>query len=106
MANTYHLGTNLKLWQNTRIMPDASLQQEVHLSAQGRVVIPVALRRALGFHAGDALVARNEDGRLVIEKADIIKQRLKARFTAASDRSLASELMKDRHDEAKKENRR
>jgi AbrB family looped-hinge helix DNA binding protein len=85
-------------------MTDFSLQQEIHLSAQGRVVIPVALRRALGFHAGDALVARSEDGRLVIEKADIIKQRLKARFMPASERSLAAELMKDRRDEAKKEN--
>ena len=85
-------------------MTDFILQQEIHLSAQGRVVIPAALRRALGFHAGVALVARSEDGRLVIEKADIIKQRLKARFTAVSDRSLAAELVKDRREEAKKEN--
>ena len=85
-------------------MADINLQQEVHLSDQGRVVIPAALRRALGFHAGDALVARSEDGRLVIEKADIIKQRLKARFTPASGRSLAAELVQDRREQAKKQN--
>ena len=84
-------------------MTDSSLQQEVHLGAQGRVVIPAALRRALGFRVGDALVARNEDGRLIIEKAEMIKQRLKARFREASGRSLSCELMKDRREEAKKE---
>ena len=85
-------------------MTDIGLQQEVYLRDQGRVVIPAALRRALGFHAGDELVARSEDGRLVIEKPDVIKRRLKARFEAASDRSLSAELLKDRRAEAKKEN--
>jgi AbrB family looped-hinge helix DNA binding protein len=85
------------------IVTEPSQQQEVHLGAQGRVVIPAALRRALGFHTGDALVARNEDGRLIIEKAEIIKQRLQARFKEAAGRSLSSELIKDRRKEAKEE---
>jgi AbrB family looped-hinge helix DNA binding protein len=94
----------IKMWHTLNIVADSNQQQKVHLGAQGRVVIPAALRRALGFRAGDALVARNEDGRLVIEKAEIIKLRLKARFREASGRSLSSELMKDRREEAKKGN--
>jgi AbrB family looped-hinge helix DNA binding protein len=37
-------------------------------------VIPAPLRRSLGLGEGDRLVARQESGRLVLEKADQIKQ--------------------------------
>ena len=47
---------------------------EVHLGRQGRLVIPVALRQKLGFEAGDRLVAREEAGRLVLEKQEMVKQ--------------------------------
>ncbi len=87
-------------------MSDYSLQREVQLSEQGRLVIPAQLRRALGFEPGDILVARTEDGRLIIEKTEIIKQRLKARFAVANKRSLADELIKERREEAKLDQRR
>jgi AbrB family looped-hinge helix DNA binding protein len=77
---------------------------EVHLGRQGRLVIPVALRQLLGFEAGDKLVAREEAGRLILEKQAMVKQRLKARFIQLpKERSLADELIEERRKEAKTE---
>lgn len=77
---------------------------EVHLGRQGRLVIPSALRRKLGFKAGDALIARQEEGRLVLEKTETIKLRVKARFSQVpDDTSLADELIAERREDAKKE---
>ena len=77
---------------------------EVHLGRQGRLVIPAALRRLLGFEEGDTLVAREEAGRLVLEKPEMIKQRLKARFAQVpNDRILVDELIVERREEAKRE---
>lgn len=50
---------------------------EVRLGPQGRLVIPVQLRRLLGFESGDMLVARLEGGRLILEKREAIRRRLK-----------------------------
>lgn len=41
------------------------------------LVIPASRRRALGFEEGDAVVASQELGRLLLEKPEQIKQRLK-----------------------------
>jgi AbrB family looped-hinge helix DNA binding protein len=85
-------------------MPDTVTQAEIQLGSQGRLVIPASLRRALGFNAGDRLVARLEEGRLILEKAETIKRRLKARFAKVSrDISLADELITERRDEARRE---
>ena len=85
-------------------MNELSKSVEVHLGRQGRLVIPAALRRLLGFEEGDTLVAREEAGRLVLEKQETIKQRLKARFALVPrDRSLVDELIAERREEAKKE---
>ena len=77
---------------------------EVHLGRQGRLVIPASLRRSLKFEEGDKLIAREESGRLVLEKQETIKQRLKARFNKVpQDRSLADELIAERREAAAKE---
>ncbi|MGH8520623.1 MAG: AbrB/MazE/SpoVT family DNA-binding domain-containing protein [Gammaproteobacteria bacterium] len=74
---------------------------------QGRLVIPAALRRTLGFEPGDTLVAHLEEGRLVLEKPETIKRRLKARFARLpKGKSLAAELLAERRDEAKRESER
>lgn len=79
-------------------------QTEVQLDPQGRLVIPAQLRRSLGFESGDSLIARTEDGRLILEKAGTIKQRLKNRFAhLPQTTSLAEELIADRREEAKRE---
>ena len=85
-------------------MNELSKSVEVHLGRQGRLVIPAALRRLLGFEEGDTLVAHEESGRLVLEKQEAIKQRLKARFAQVpNDRSLVDELITERRESANRE---
>jgi bifunctional DNA-binding transcriptional regulator/antitoxin component of YhaV-PrlF toxin-antitoxin module len=85
-------------------MPKSATQPEVHLDFQGRLVIPVPLRRSLRFAAGEHLIARIEDGRLVLEKAGTIKQRLKSRFAwLPLATSLAEELITEQREAAKRE---
>jgi len=85
-------------------MANLSRSVEVHLGRQGRLVIPVALRQLLGFEEGDTLVAREEAGRLVLEKPATVKQRLKNRFTQVpKDRSLVDELIAERREAAQRE---
>ena len=77
---------------------------EVQLGTQGRLVIPAQLRRLLGFESGDTLVARLENGRLILEKREAIRRRLKDRFARVPQgTSLASELLTERRREAERE---
>ncbi|WGV25878.1 AbrB/MazE/SpoVT family DNA-binding domain-containing protein [Halotia branconii] len=77
---------------------------EVRLGEQGRLVIPAALRKSLGFEPGDTLIARLEDGRLVLEKLETVQRRLKARFShVIKNTSLADELIAQRQEEAQRE---
>ena len=85
-------------------MNKLSKSVEVHLDRQGRLVIPATLRQLLGFEEGDKLVAREEAGRLILEKRDTIKQRLRAQMAKVPQgRSLANELIAERHEAAKRE---
>jgi AbrB family looped-hinge helix DNA binding protein len=61
-----------------------TLPTEGQLGPQGRLVIPAQLRRLLGFEPGDTLVARLENGRLILEKREAIRRRLKDRFARGS----------------------
>ncbi|MFO7629779.1 MAG: AbrB/MazE/SpoVT family DNA-binding domain-containing protein [Prochlorococcaceae cyanobacterium] len=77
---------------------------EVSLGRQGRLVIPAQLRRSLGLEEGDRLVARQEADRLVLEKPEQIKQRLKARFARVPvERRLVEELIAERRVESQRE---
>lgn len=77
---------------------------KVHLGRQGRIVIPASLRRSLELKEGDKLIAREDSGRLVLEKREVIKQRLKARFARVpQERSLADELIAERREAADNE---
>ena len=53
---------------------------EVRVGPQGRVVIPAPLRRSLGISQGEALVARIEEGRIILERPSQILGRLQARI--------------------------
>ena len=53
---------------------------EVQVGAQGRLVIPAALRKALGLKPGDRLIARQEGESLVLERREAIGKRLQDRF--------------------------
>jgi AbrB family looped-hinge helix DNA binding protein len=88
-------------------MGEPSASVEVSLGRQGRLVIPAPLRRSLGLAEGDRLVARQEADRLVLEKPEQIKQRLKARFAQVpSERRLVEELIAERREENRQEGER
>ena len=79
-------------------------KNEVRVGIQGRVVIPAHIRRALGIGPGQVLLARMEDGRLVLETPEQVLSRLYARFEMVPPGvSLADELIADRREAARKE---
>jgi len=54
--------------------------------------------------SGDRLLARQEADRLVLEKPEQIKQRLKARFAQVPvERRLVNELIAERREESRRE---
>ncbi len=77
---------------------------EVQVGAQGRVVLPAALRRALGIGTGDRLMVRQGGGRIVMEKREATLARLRSRFSGVPrEVSLADELIRERRAEAARE---
>lgn len=80
---------------------------EVQIGAQGRVVIPAQLRKALGLKTGDRLVARQVGDSLVLERKEAVIERLRERYRHIPEHvDLAEELIADRRAEAAKEARR
>jgi AbrB family looped-hinge helix DNA binding protein len=64
-------------------------------------VIPAELRRKLGISEGDELVAREEEGRLVIERrADVLKRIRRRLQELPADVSLVDDLLNERRREA------
>ena len=79
---------------------------EVTVGPQGRLVVPAPLRRRLGIEAGDVLVARAQDERLVLERRDAILARVRGRLAAVPDDvSMVDELIAERREEAAREDR-
>jgi antitoxin PrlF len=79
----------------------ASSHSELRVGEQGRIVIPVEIRRALSIDIGSTLVARVEKDKLILEKRDAVLQRLQSRFKKIpTGVSLADELIAERRAEA------
>jgi AbrB family looped-hinge helix DNA binding protein len=77
---------------------------EVQLGAQGRLVIPAHLRKALDLKPGERLLARREGESIVIERHSSLVKRLQARFAHISKEvCLADELIAERRMEANRE---
>lgn len=67
------------------------------LGQQGRLVIPVDMRSALGFAAGDRLHLRVVGTRIVIERpADAVTELRQLAATVPRSRSLVEELLDER----------
>ena len=84
-------------------MAYSKMHADVQFGAQGRIVVPAPIRKALGFQPGETLVARVEDDHLVIEKPESVERRIRARFRGAAGRSLADELITERREEARRD---
>lgn len=81
-----------------------SSSNEVQVGAQGRLVIPAALRKALQLKPGDRLVARQQGDALVLERREAIEQRLWQMFSdIPKDLSLVDDLIAERRAEAQRE---
>ena len=87
-------------------MSETTVHADVRLGAQGRLVVPASIRKALGFRPGETLVARIEDGHLVIEKPEAVERRLHDHFRKFEGRSLAEELIAERREEVRREGTR
>jgi bifunctional DNA-binding transcriptional regulator/antitoxin component of YhaV-PrlF toxin-antitoxin module len=82
-------------WHYIKTM--ASSQSELRVGEQGRIVIPIEIRRALSIDIGSTLVARIEKNKLILEKPDAVLQRLQSRFKKIpANVSLADELIAER----------
>ncbi len=77
---------------------------QVRLGPQGRLVVPVELRRELGLEEGTEMAIRSDGRRLILEPRAEVLRRLRRRFAHVPDGvSLAVELEADRKDEAQRE---
>lgn len=74
----------------------------VKIGPQGRIVVPVELRRELGIEPGDDLVAWVEDGKLVVQTRAETERELLAMFEGVEG-SMSEELIAERRREAARE---
>ncbi len=81
------------------------MQAKAKLNANGRVVIPAAVRRALDFRPGDELVMRVEDGelRLSTRRQALARARRMIRRYIPDGEDLTQSLIDDRRKEAARE---
>lgn len=85
----------------------ARISAEVIVGPQGRLVVPASIRRELRMEPGQVLLARAEDGRLVLEPREAVVARIRSQFAAATGgQSLAEELIAERREEARREEAR
>ncbi len=85
-------------------MATNSSSNEIQLGAQGRLVIPMALRKALHLKQGDRLVVRQAGESLVLERREAVVKRLRGLFAhIPDDVSLVDELIAERREEAARE---
>lgn len=75
----------------------------IAIGQNGRIVIPTAMRKALGLQEGQRLLLRLENQCIIMEKSADIVLKLQNRFRKIPV-SLADELIQERRQEAAKEN--
>jgi AbrB family looped-hinge helix DNA binding protein len=81
------------------------LLAKARLNANGRIVIPAAVRQALGLRPGDELIMRVEDGelRLSTRRQALARARRMIRRYIPGDEDLTQSLIDDRRAEAARE---
>jgi len=81
--------------------------QEIEMGSDGRLIIPVAMRKAMLIAPGNRVTAWVDDGELKIVGAQVglLKMQAKFRKYIPKDVCLVDELIKERREEAAKEER-
>ncbi len=84
---------------------NSPIYARTQLGANGRVVIPTAMREELGIKPGDPIVMELEDGVLRIESFMKRLGKIQDEIIqlVGPDRSLADELIAERREEARRE---
>src|SRR5207245_2292001 len=79
------------------LKPMSSAPVFVRLGPQGRLVVPVDIRRELSLDEGSELTIRSDGRRLILEPRAEVLRRLRGRFQRPTDEgaSLADELPAD-----------
>jgi AbrB family looped-hinge helix DNA binding protein len=87
------------LYQNDMILANLTM------APNGRVVIPANMRAELGWQSGGKLVARLEDGAVILEPLDAAVRRAQAmvRQYVPQDAGLVDELISERRAAAARE---
>ncbi len=78
----------------------------LEVGPQGRIVIPASIRKALNIQTGATLVARIEDGRLVLETQNQLLTQFYSRFAQARmqpGESIVDELIAEHRSESARE---
>ena len=85
--------------------PDVSQAVRLTVGKDGRILVPAAMRQALGFAPGATVVARARDGRLVLEEFHAGIRRVQTLFAEldTGEGSMADQLIAERHEEARRE---
>jgi len=83
----------------------ANLRANLTVAANGRIVIPAEIRAALGVKDGGKLIARVENGALVLESIHTAVARAQAmvRKYVPAGTNLVDEFIAERHAEAARE---
>lgn len=82
--------------------------EQTRLGENGRIVIPAAFRKALGYEPGEVLVLSVEDDGLHIQsvRQQIARAQAIVRKYVRSSRSLSDELIAERRREVARESKR
>jgi len=83
-----------------------AMNTTLEVGPQGRIVIPATIRKAMGIEVGAKLVARVEDGRLVLETQDQLLNQFYSRFAQARlqpGESIVDELIAEHRGESARE---
>lgn len=79
-------------------------EAKVKISKEGRILIPLDIRKSLQLQEGDELILRIEDGELRLLTLDqAVHQAQQLYRTYAGNRSLKDELIAERRESAKYE---